>query len=375
MSRWWLISALVCMTGLGGAEVLRAEQVINPDEITVVFPRLEGDGNLGRNVETVLSLQLAQTGRRAPWPNNPEKHDFNQATVVWSDLELTSPTHEAAEKLARSIDVTAQIAIWGETYAYGGRILADLNITLPRYAEPGESCRSSAYSCDFRQQNFEVWSVMKGDHELRVGPPRRRFAVSAIALKPDIVDQFVSAEGLPIRSALSGGRLLGYTQRALLFLEFNPGLADAPSKVTSGGITGYVTLPELTEGVSEFSDHVGGILRVFRGDWAFAETSFRQVLENPASRLPTKVDAHLYLGMILAQTGSIADALVHLEKAQTLAPYSKVAVQYLIQGYLSEGSKDSLKLASDTLDNQQRLFPEDDQWFETARKILPSLRQ
>ncbi len=370
MSRWWLSAALAAFAGFGGPSPLAAEQVINPDEITVVFARLESEGNLGQNVETVLSLQLAQTGRRAPWPDNPERHDFNQATVVWSDDKLDAQTHDAAEKLARAFDVTAQIAIWGETYSYGGSVLADLNVTLPRYAMPGENCQSAAFSCDFRQANFETWAVARGDNVLSVGPPRRRFAVSAITLKPEIVDQFTSAEGLPIRRTISGGDVLGYTQRALLFLEFNPGMPGAPSKVKSGEITGYVTLPELTRGVSEFSDLVGGVMRVFRGDWEFAEKSFRQVLENPASRLPTRVDAHLYLGMILARTGSTADAIGHLEQAHAMAPYSRVAVQYLVQGYLSEGSEASLALASDALSKNQRLFPADDVWFATAGEIL-----
>ncbi|MEM9577607.1 MAG: hypothetical protein AAF999_11415 [Pseudomonadota bacterium] len=370
MSRWWLSTVLAAFAGFGGPGHLAAEQVINPDEITIVFARLESEGNLGRNVETVLSLQLAQTGRRAPWPDNPEGHDFNQATVVWTDDKLETQTHDAAETLARAFDVTAQIAIWGQTYSYGGSVLADLNVTLPRYARPGEDCRSVAFSCDFRQANFETWAVTTGDSTLRVGPPRRRFAVSAITLKPEIVDQFTSAEGLPIRSGISGGNVLGYTERALLFLEFNPGMTGAPSKVKSGAVTGYVTLPELTQGVSEFSDLVGGIMRVFRGDWAFAERSFRQVLDNPASRLPTRVDAHLYLGMILARTGSADEAIRHLEQARAMAPYSRVALQYLVQGYLTEGSDNALSRASDALAKSQRLFPPDDIWFATASEIL-----
>jgi tetratricopeptide (TPR) repeat protein len=372
MSRWWLTAVLACCAGVGSPSTVDAQQVVNPDEITIVFARLEGAGNLGQNVATVLSLQLAQTGRRAPWPENPEGHDFNQATVVWSDEELDEQTHDAAESLARALDVTAQISIWGETYAYGGSVLADLNVTLPRYSLPGEDCRDSVYSCDFRQANFEVWTVTRGAAVLSVGPPRRRFAISAIALKPEIVETFTSAEGLPIRSTLSGGNLLGYTEPALLFLEFNPKLPGAPSKVTSGGITGYVTLPELTEGASEFSDLIGGIMRIFRGDWDFAKDSFRQVLENPASRLPTRVDAHLYLGMILARSGETSEALDHLQQAHALAPYSKVAVQYLVQGYLTEGSESAATQAADLLARSQRLFAADDRWFAAAREMVGS---
>ena len=94
------MKALTLLTALLLAAPLAAETITNPDEIAVFFPRLESEGNLGKNVATVLSLQLAQTGRRKPWPKNPENHDFGIATMVWSENPLAAPTHAAAEEEA-----------------------------------------------------------------------------------------------------------------------------------------------------------------------------------------------------------------------------------------------------------------------------------
>ena len=287
------MKALTLLTALLLATPLAAETITNPDEIAVFFPRLESEGNLGKNVATVLSLQLAQTGRRKPWPKNPENHDFGIATMVWSENPLAAPTHAAAEEEAAAFELLAQIVIWGHTQHYAGEVIADVNITLPRYAlPPPGNCRAQSalgFRCDYRRANFETWQVGKDDLNLSVGPPRRRFGVSAIRLRSEIVDEFRDIEGLPIRAGLRDGAIIGRTGTDVRFLEFNPGLPGAPTKLRSRGVTGYVSLPELSVSASEFSDIVGGILQTFRGDWESAEASFARVIENPATRAPLRV--------------------------------------------------------------------------------------
>ena len=72
--------------------VLWSTQVLavqNPDQITVFFPAFDGPGKLGLNVSTVLSLQLAQTTRRYPWPDNPKQHNFGEGMAFpWGSHDL-----------------------------------------------------------------------------------------------------------------------------------------------------------------------------------------------------------------------------------------------------------------------------------------------
>ncbi|MBL3611246.1 tetratricopeptide repeat protein [Rhodovulum sulfidophilum] len=348
--------------------------MINPDQINILFYALGGSSNLGRNVATVLSLQLAQTGRQFPWPDNRESHDFNRTALVYDSAPLAPPTHEAAVAAASDLMATAQIVVWGATYRYGGAVLADLNVTLPMFTPAGTSCARSHLPCDFRQANFESWTIRTGGHSLSVGPPRRRFAVTALQLRPEIVDRFTSIEGLPIRASRSvNSRIIGRTGEDLLFIEFNPGLPGTPSLVISEGVRGYVTLPEITGGVSEYAALVGGIVRVFRGDWEWAEKSFYSVIENPASRTPAILDAHLYLGRVLIEQGRGAEALEILERAHGLARLNRRAVQYLVQGQLAVGGETGRARAQAVLAESLNLFATDDPWLIEAAEIFPEL--
>lgn len=360
-----LIAAFLFASSVG------AQTVENPDEIRVFFPRLESEGNLGKNVSTVLSLQLAQTGRRKPWPENPENHDFGIATMAWSEEPLPSQSHAAAEAEAANRNLLAQIVVWGYTRRYAGEVIADVNVTLPHYAPPPPArCATQPaprLPCDYRQINFESWEV--GDElKLSVGPPRRRFGISAIRLRSEVVDRFRDIEGLPIRAELRGGPILGYTGTDIRFLEYNPSLPGAPTKLRSQGVTGYVTLPELSDGVSEFADMVGGILQVFRGDWEAANASFTRVIESAAARAPVRLDAFLYRGMAQFRMGG--SGMESFDAAQALAPFDRRAVQYAIMGYLSLGTKESHAAGLNLLSEKRQLFSPDDPWAGRAIKLL-----
>ena len=80
MLRWWLQRFAVMFVLSASAPALAG--VYNPDQITVFVPAFDGPGMLGRNVSTVLLLQIAQTSRRLPWPDNPEGHDFGEAMIA-----------------------------------------------------------------------------------------------------------------------------------------------------------------------------------------------------------------------------------------------------------------------------------------------------
>lgn len=358
--------ALAAALLLAGSPV-DARTVRNPDQITVYFPTFEGEGNLGRNVATVLSLQLAQTTRRRPWPDNPEGHDFGEGMIRWSLLSLDGRTHAAAEAAGQAIDLLAQIVIWGRTRRYAGDVIADVNVTLPRYA-PAGACGAGAPPCDFRRRNFERWEIGTAAGRLAVEPPGRRFTFTGIRLLPSVVERFSVAEGLPIRASREGGETLGVTGTELRFIEFNRNLPGAPTKLRSNGVTGYVALPELSDRGSEFADMVGGILQVFRGDWSAADSSFERVIANPGVRAPLRVTALLYRGMARAQ-GS-RDGMPAFREALRLAPYDRRAVQYAVMGLVARGGANDQAEAGRLLADKAFLFAADDPWLAAARRVV-----
>ena len=200
---------------------------------------------------------------------------------------------------------------------------------------------------------------------LSVGPPRRRFTMKALRLRADRVEEYSRVGGLPIYQRRDGGAQIGRTDERIAFLEFNPGGRQTPTKVRSGGVTGYVRLPGLSEDRSVFQPMMGGILQVFRGDWGRAKRSFQEVLSIPTARKPIVRDALLYAGMVAFRDGG--DGLDHLTEAQRLAPYDRRTAQYLIMGHLATGDADR---ARDAFRETRRLFRADDPWRIEAQRAL-----
>lgn len=360
----FLLIGLALLAGFATPVATAAETTKNPDQITVYFPAFQGDGMLGQNVATVMSLQLAQTTRRRPWPRNPKGHDFGSGAIVWSKSALAERTHEAAAKAASAIDLLAQIVIWGRARQYAGDIIADIVITLPEFADPKIGCAADGPPCDYRERHFELWRVETPAGTLTVGPPSRRFTLSSAQFKPEIVSKFRTAKGLPITADRSGGRVKGFTDLEMLFIEFNPKLPGAPTKLKSNGVVGYVMLPSIWEDGSEFAEMAGGVLQVFRGDWERAAASFLKVIENPAARAPIKLDALLYRGMALIRDGK--DGVPALELAMERAPFDARAVRYLAQGLLRRGRAEDRRRVRDLLKRKRLLFHEDDVWRRIA---------
>ena len=339
--------------------------VHNPDQITVYFPAFEGPGTLGLNVSTVISLQLAQTTRRHPWPNNPNNHDFGEGMIRWSATPLVNHTISAMTEVAQSNDLAAQIVVAGKTNNFGKDVIVELDILLPKYRPaPSEGCMSNKpQRCDYRQKNFEIWRVNLGDDFVDVDVPKRYFSMSTFVLKPSVVTQFSTVRGLNISESLDGGRVLGKTNDNLRFIEFNKYLPGAPTKIISNGVKGYVSLPELSDEVSEYLDMVGGILQIFRGDWEAAISSFTRVLDNPKTRPSLKVDALLYRGMAKFKNGQ--NGYSDIADAEKIAPYDHTVARYLVMAQLTlEKDKASI---SKKLEQKSYLFNVNDVWLNKIR--------
>jgi hypothetical protein len=342
--------------------------VQNPDQITVFFPAFEGPEKLGLNVSTVLSLQLAQTTRRSPWPNNPENHNFGEGLIMWSHVPLDHYSISEMTKAAQKDNLLAQIVVAGKARRYGNDVVVELDVVIPKYRRaPSWGCASSGnIECDYRQKNFEQWQINIGDEAIEVDLPKRYFSVSSIVLKPDVVNQYGSASGLPIRNSIDGREIIGETDKNIQFIEYNKYLPGAPTKVKSGGVVGYVSLPELSDETSEFADMVGGILQVFRGDWEWAIKSFGRVLENPKTRTSLKVDALLYRGMAKFKNGE--NGYLDIANAAELAPYDSMVIRFLIMALLSN-NKDK-EAIEDVIEQKSYLFDDNDAWLNKIRKLI-----
>ncbi|HEX5793234.1 MAG TPA: hypothetical protein VFY01_08130, partial [Rheinheimera sp.] len=267
------------------ASLLPAWAQNNPDQITVFFPAFGGDNTLGRNVSTVLSLQLAQTTRKSPWPDNPEKLDFGRGMIKWSAETLNLKQQQLAVGMAQQQKLLAQMVVLGNTQQFGSNVVVEVEVLLPHYQPAYQGCSgNNKLPCDYRRQNFELWPLHCNQQSLYTPLPRRRYNMAGIVLDDAVVKKFREVKGLPITASLAGTQHIGYTGDDLQFLEFNRHLTNAPTKLRSKGVEGYVALPKISQQNSEFADMTGGLLQLFRGDWQAAHSSFSRVLANPVTR-------------------------------------------------------------------------------------------
>lgn len=339
----------------------------NPDQITVFFPAFSGDSTLGRNVSTVLSLQLAQTTRKSPWPHNPDKLDFGQGMIKWSPDAIAINQRQKAITAAQQSKLLAQMVVLGGTQQFGSNVVVEVEVLLPNYQQAHKGCKSNRRQpCDYRQQNFELWPLQCSDATLYTPLPRRRYHMAGIVLEDAVVKQFRQVKGLPIFASIQDKRVIGHTGDDLQFIEFNRHLAKAPTKLRSKGIEGYVELPKIAKKNSEFADMTGGLLQVFRGDWQAAHSSFSRVLDNPVTRVPLRVDALLLRGMVQFRQGK--NGLADITAAAQLAPYDAGAARYQLSAMLAAGQ--STSALRDTLKEKRYLFDSDDEWLTQFDRLL-----
>ena len=332
----------------------------NPDQITVFFPAFSGDSTLGRNVSTVLSLQLAQTTRKSPWPDNPDKLDFGQGMIKWSPDAIAINQRQKAIAQAQHSKLLAQMVVLGGTQQFGSDVVVEVEVLLPAYQQARHGCKTNQrLPCDYRQQNFELWQQQCNDVTLYTPLPSRRYHMAGIVLEDRVVKQFSQVKGLPISASLQDKRVIGHTGDDLQFLEFNRHLAQAPTKLRSKGLEGYVDLPKISERNSEFADMTGGLLQLFRGDWQAANSSFSRVLDNPVTRVPLRVDAYLLRGMVQFRQGK--NGLADILAAAKLAPYDAGAARYQITAMLADGI--TLSEIRETLNQKRYLFDSNDEWL------------
>jgi hypothetical protein len=333
------------------------------DQINLFIPAFDGPGALGRNVSTILNLQIWHTFRRKPWPQNPDNLDFGRGLIIWDIKPLKKFSHREAERIAKDDLILAQVVLWGKATPYGDGVVVQTNLTIPDYTA-------------YRDERKEIWQLEMNNESIQVDIPRRRFEMASVVLKSSIIEKYTLPSALKIYQNRQGGEPIGVVGDSYTGIQFEPNLA----KVISGSKRGWVRLPELGKNPSEVVDFVGGVIRIFRGDWKGASSSMRRVINNPSTRKILKIDAHLYLGMVMERIDqSGREAIL---QAYKINPYLKRTIQYLIMSDLSELKRLSIQENTNgrrseirarilkTMEDHRQLFAEEDPWIEQVKRMF-----
>jgi hypothetical protein len=332
------------------------------DEVTLYLPVFEGPDTLGKNVATILSLQVWETFRQSPWPN-PNNLDFGKGLVIWDIEPLKTQSHLEAERRAMELAILAQVVLWGKAYPYGHGVVVQTYVSIPSYH-------------DFREKKLEIWKVVVKGKVVEADLPRRRYEMAPIVLTQEVIDTYTQPNALAIYEQRVGGRPIGSVGNKYVAIQFEPNLA----LIRSGDVTGWVRLPQLTQNRTEVVDFVGGIIRIFRGDWDGAQALMKRVVDNPNTRTALRIDAYLYWAMSLERRGISARDVIG--KAYSLNRYSRTTVQYAVMSDLAALARLSDNPVSgkehaiirdrikQTIGEHAYLFPKDDAWLHQILEIL-----
>lgn len=304
------------------AGTLRA---VEEPQIHILVPRFDGIPNIGGSVATVLNLELWRTMKASPKVNGV----LFSGRVSWSPEALPEQSHISAEEVAQKPHVTAQMVLWGKAWEFGNGVVAQTYLSLPNYE-------------DLRPTWPERWFVKlklnKADAEWELDIPTRRYEFPPIALRSEVVSQFRDVGGL----ILYRDQELQHPLHKLEMTNFTgSGHAGDRSQLTlPNGETGWIKLPKLSDQTSSIINFVGGVIRIFRGDYAGAQELLQSVSRAEDANQQLRLDSLLYLA--LAADRLDADPLVYTRAALKLNPYSAAAVRYHLTAQCSVFSRNRM---------------------------------
>ncbi len=293
--------------------------------IHVLIPRFDGDPAIGAPVATVLNLQLWCTLERSP----EVKGVTFSGQISWTPGTLREQSHALAEAVAQKYDIRAQMILWGKAWRFGDGVVTQTYLSIPNYQ-------------DLRPIWPERWyikfKVGKITAEWELDIPTRRYEFPSIALRRELVSEFQEIGGLE----LYRDRELKQPLRKLEATGFTAcEHAGDRSKITlDNNETGWVYLPTLSDKKSYIIDFVGGLIRIFRGDYAGAQELLRSVARAEDATQQLKLDSTLYLAFAADQLNN--DPLVYTQAALQLNPYSDAAVRYHLTAQCSVFARDRL---------------------------------
>ena len=327
--------------------------------VALYIPAFEGEDALGRNVATVLNLQIWQTLRKAPFPN-PQRISFGEGMVIWDDVPLSSQTHEGAVEAAREFG--ADMVLWGKAWRYGDGVAVQAYLTI------------------VQRDTRSIWQIQAGSRgSIGVDVPRSRYEFRPIVLSSDVVATYRSPAALKLYETRTSADPIGEVGLSIRAIEQGGDTA----KVESRGTVGWVRLPALSRQRSEIVDFVGGVVRALRQDWQGAEQLFSRVVANGRAPTAIKIDAHLYTAVARERSGRAEAAEDALRAAHALNPFDKTVASFRLIGQIvamtRAGAPDAARAnaartARDLVASTQSLFPPGDAWLKRVTEFLAGER-
>jgi hypothetical protein len=264
------------------------------------------------------------TKLQKPLHLNPGDVDFGGG-VTW-DVDAVSPhSFEQAEALARQQKEDPILVIWGSMHRG----------TTAIFLQPNLSIRTDS---SVMQLVEKVWSVHVSSEKptttVSVPLPNVRYEFSPSVIRGDLVDTLRTPWELPLLSSPSkDSESLGSVGSYFTRISSQGDYAEV--KVPSRPGNGWIYVPRLSDGPTEFVEFPAGILAVLRHDWPLAMTHFAKIADDPSASANVKTDTVLLQALCLSQLGKTDEAVRVLSEAETHKVRSLRTDQYLAMAYVA----------------------------------------
>ena len=371
-------SLAICATPYAAAQSDAAvpgpkpRRIANQEKITFAVFNFYDSDKLGPSIAAVLQAQIWRTLRRYPGGDS-SRGDFGTGAVRHDRKPPVRPGHEAIENAIEKPIQKAHAAVWGRIHQIDDKAVVLAYFTMP----PVE---------DDVRPGKEVWSVRFVDSSgkgglLHVDLPQRAYGFRSLVLPEAFVSKYTGLNRIPVRAQKGQGPALTNFGTDWFRVAND---RDYMQIMDESGKRGWIHLPEISTHRSEIVDFVGGIMRIFRGDWEGASELLTAVAKD--QRTPTTLQIDSYLLVIRAKAELGTDPAEEIAAVEKLGPRSQAVAQYVGMYYvdLCYGKSrirrpqsaqrrtcradDKITLAN-LIARSRPSFHQDDPWFATVAKL------
>ena len=365
-SRFRLLIKLCFFIYILHAPVCMAEELV-----TLFVPVFSGPRSLGKNVTTILSLQIWQTLMKAPWPN-PKELSFGQGLVVWGTSPFEELSHKYATEYCKNMYEKPQIVLWGKVREYGRGAIVQAFLTIPNDLKN-------------MREHHEIWGITfrlpKGNQKFRVNLPQRRYEFEPVILNKSIIEQYSDPSAIVLFSSKDKTNILG--QLGDSFRAIQPDGLWVKVRSNKLGKTGWIALPQLANNRNEIVNFVGGLIRIMRADWGGAIRLLRRVNEN--SRAPTSIQIDALLLRALAKEKQGQFGWQEVSEAYRLNPLAHRTIQYMlmcqfaqlkrsINGENNESKSMIISQIKQLIDDKSFIFSKGDPWIKEINSFIECIQ-
>jgi len=329
----------------------------NPRNVIIAVPQLGGKHELVISMTNFLRLKISTLFQIAG--------TNTRGRMVWIEEPLDPPTHAAAAALGETIDLP-HLVFWGTSYRFpdGVAVQPLLSTTGRIWAPVQDGPPPNFWIVDPTGERRRVDAG--GPPQLMLTIPRSLYKLPSLLVGEREIVAFPTLEDLPIFETDDMSKEIGRTGTLFRAFEYRTDKV----RLTSGSVTGWVSLDRVNERPSAAVEFTSAVFRILRGDFEGAERLLRPLAERKDFSAQFQVDIQLLCGLAVELQGG--DGQVFFEKAYASAPLDQVSARFLLQSLLdtalysenvAEMAKARMRL-TELINVVKPLFSPKSRWFQ-----------